>query len=164
MSSLSGALALGAGTVLALGLVGGYVRKRLWRLIPNRMRGPLTAENGANDGLALLLVTLPILFLARAPVEALSEWLMRVRIWEVVGGVSTGLALGWLAGQLLVWARCQPFSERHSLATMAVALSLTVLGVVWLMGNDGILAVFVAGLAVRECGARPAGLEPAVGS
>ncbi|CDX52048.1 Sodium/hydrogen exchanger (fragment) [Mesorhizobium plurifarium] len=93
-----GALALGAGTVLALGLVGGYVRKRLWRLIPNRMRGLLTAENGANDGLALLFVTLPILFLARAPVEALSEWLMRVRIWEVLGGVSTGSCWGgWLA-------------------------------------------------------------------
>lgn len=30
MSSLSGALALGAGTVLALGLVGGHVRNRLW--------------------------------------------------------------------------------------------------------------------------------------
>ncbi|CDX52049.1 hypothetical protein MPL3365_140188 [Mesorhizobium plurifarium] len=65
------------------------------------------------------------------------------------------LVLGWLAGQLLVWARCQPFSERHSLATIAVALSLTVLGVVRLMGNDGILAVFVAGLAVREW--RPSG-------
>ncbi|OHV69024.1 hypothetical protein LCM4577_23390 [Mesorhizobium sp. LCM 4577] len=130
--------------VVAGAITGGTAAKRL---IPTRMRGLLTAESGANDGLALLFVTLPILFLARAPVEALSEWLMRVLIWEVVGGVSTGLVLGWLAGQLLVWARRQPFSERHSLATIAVALSLAVLAVVRLMGSDGILAVFVAGLA-----------------
>ncbi|TPJ14365.1 sodium:proton antiporter [Mesorhizobium sp. B2-7-3] len=120
------------------------------RMVPNRMRSLLTAESGANDGLALLFVTLPALVVAQAPVEALSEWLTQVLLWQTMGSVSIGLVLGWLAGHLLTWARRQPFCQHHSIATIALALSLTVLAFVRLIGSDGILAVFASGLVINS--------------
>ncbi|TPK10248.1 hypothetical protein FJ543_22225 [Mesorhizobium sp. B2-5-7] len=60
------------------------------------------------------------------------------------------LVLGWLAGHLLTWARRQPFCQHHSIATIALASSLTVLAFVRLIGSDGILAVFASGLVINS--------------
>ncbi|WP_246678856.1 hypothetical protein [Mesorhizobium sp. B2-5-7] len=133
MSSFKRALALGAGTVLVLGLLGGYVKNRLWLaesticLILGAVLGPMglgwadlaslpldpfallkeaarltlgisvmaaalrlppgfVARRAA--GLALLFVTLPALLVAQAPVEALSEWLTQVLLWQTIGSIS----------------------------------------------------------------------------
>lgn len=118
--------------------------------LPARLRHLLTAESGANDGLALLFVMLPILLLTKAPADALSEWVVRVFLWEICGAIAIGLAAGWLAGRLLSWAYRQPFTENPSTITVGLALSLTVLAGVRLIGSDGILAVFAAGLMLNR--------------
>ncbi|MEW5424317.1 cation:proton antiporter [Amorphus sp. 3PC139-8] len=118
--------------------------------LPDRLRHLLTAESGANDGLALLFVMLAILLLTKAPPEALSEWIVRVFLWEICGAIAIGLAAGWLAGRLLSWAYKQPFTENPSTITVGLALSLTVLAGVRLIGSDGILAVFAAGLMLNR--------------
>jgi sodium/hydrogen antiporter len=117
--------------------------------LPARTRNLLTAESGANDGVALLLVLLPVLLIQAAPEEALREWLLRVLLWEVCAAVAIGVLCGRLAGKLLLWAYRQPFSDSHSIVTIVLALSLTVVSGVRLIGSDGILAVFVAGLAIK---------------
>ena len=120
------------------------------RHLPARLRNLLTAESGANDGLGLLFVLLPVLLLLHAPGEALSEWTTRVLLWEVMGAVIIGTLCGEVSGRLLAWAFRQPFSESHSTITVGLALSITVLTVVRLMGSDGILAVFAAGLRLNR--------------
>ncbi len=114
------------------------------------LRNLLTLESGANDGFGMLFVMLPILLLTKPAPEAWSEWAMRVLLWEVVFAVMVGLAAGWLGGKLLMWAREQPFSEHHSTITVGLALSLAVLAAVRLIGSDGILAVFAAGLMLNR--------------
>ena len=116
------------------------------KFLPAPMRNLLTAESGANDGLGLLLVLLPLLLIEHPPAAAFSEWATRVLLWEVLAAVGFGAATGWAAGWLLLWAYRQPFSEDHSLVTIGLALSVTVLSVVRLAGSDGILAVFAAGI------------------
>lgn len=133
--------------VVAGAITGGRAAERA---LPNRMRSFLTAESGANDGLALLFVMLPALLVRQSPGDAVSEWLTQVLLWQTMGGVSIGLVSGWLAGHLLIWARRQPFCERHSIASVALALSLTVLALVRVIGSDGILAVFASGLVVNS--------------
>ncbi len=120
------------------------------RLLPARIRDLLTAESGANDGLALLFVMLPVLLLEHGTGEAMGEWLTRVLLWEILGAVAMGFAAGWVAGRLLCWARRQPYSETQSTVTIGLALSITVLAIVRLIGSDGILAVFVAGAVLNR--------------
>lgn len=118
--------------------------------LPARTRYFLTAESGANDGLGLMLVLLPV-FLASQPADvAWNEWISRVLIWEVLAAVLIGTVCGEVAGRLLLWAIRQPFSDAHSITTISLALSLTVLFAVRLIGSDGILAVFTAGLLLKR--------------
>ena len=55
-----------------------------------------------------------ILLVTQAPGEAVMHWLTITLLWQVLGGVAIGAALGWLAGRALVWAYAQPFAERVS--------------------------------------------------
>lgn len=116
--------------------------------LPKRIRHIISAESGANDGLAYPFVLLPILMLEQSPTEALSDWFIHVVLWEVGGAVMFGALLGYVAGRLLKLAERKKTIERSSFLAYSIALSLTVLGAAKLIGTDGILAVFVAGLAL----------------
>ncbi len=115
--------------------------------LPGRIRNIISAESGANDGLAYPFVLLCILMLKRSPTAALSHWLTHVVLWEVGGAVLFGVILGCTAGRLLKWAERKKTIEHSSFLAYSIALSLTALGAGKLIGTDGILAVFVAGLA-----------------
>ncbi len=115
--------------------------------LPARIRNTLSGESGANDGLAYPFVFLPILLLARPPEEALVHWLTRTVLWEVGVAVIFGAFIGYGAGWLLEQAESKGIMEQVSILGYTLALSLGVLGVAKLLGSDGILAVFVAGLA-----------------
>ncbi len=115
--------------------------------LPGRVRHTLSAESGANDGLAYPFVLLPILLLSRPPGEALSHWLAYTLLWEVGAAMVFGALVGYGAGRLLEWANGRGIVEQTSFLAYTIALSLVVLGGAKLLGTDGILAVFVAGLA-----------------
>ena len=114
--------------------------------VPARMRDSITAESGSNDGLGLLFVLLPVSLMTRPAGEAITHWLATTLLWEIVVGLLIGAALGWLAGRCVDWAYDQPFTERVSVLGASVALALTVLATVRLVGADGLLAVFAAGV------------------
>lgn len=115
--------------------------------LPARLRHLLSAESGANDGLALPFVMLPVLFLTHPPGEALGRWLGGVVAWEVGVAALLGLVIGYLAGRLLRWSRRRLGAERISLLSLALALTIATLGGVRLLGGDGVLAAFTVGLA-----------------
>lgn len=114
--------------------------------LPSRLRYTLSSESGANDGLAYPFVFLTILLLSRPPEEALSHWLTHTLLLEVGGGVIIGALLGYGAGRILEWAESKETIEETFFLIYTVALALVVLGVAKLLGGNGILAVFVAGL------------------
>jgi sodium/hydrogen antiporter len=114
--------------------------------LPGRLRHTLSAESGANDGLAYPFVFLPILLLVRPPREAWTHWFTHTMVWEVGGAVLFGVLVGYGAGRLLEWAEHKDAIEESFFLVYTVALALVVLGAAKLLGSDGILAVFVAGL------------------
>lgn len=73
-----------------------------------------------------------------------------VIVAEVGGAIVLGLLAGYVAGQLLKWAERQKLIESTSFISYSLALSITVLGAAKLMGTDGVLAVFTAGLAFGQ--------------
>jgi len=146
-SLLVGAILAPTDPVVAGSVVTG---KLAGRSLPARLRYNLTAESGANDGLGLLFVMLPLLLITHHPGTAIQDWVFKVFLWEVCGSVVLGLSAGWLTGRVLLWAYRQPYSESHSTLTIGIALALTVLAAVRLIESDGILAVFVAGLMLNR--------------
>ncbi|MGA7934872.1 MAG: cation:proton antiporter, partial [Kovacikia sp.] len=123
--------------------------------LPERIRHLISAESGSNDGLAYPFVLLCILILEKTtsqsepllPGTLLIHWLTQVVLWEVGGAVLFGGLFGYVAGRLLKWAERRKTIEHSSFLAYSIALSLTVLGSAKLIGTDGILAVFIAGLA-----------------
>lgn len=118
--------------------------------VPGRMRNAISAESGANDGLAVLIVMLPLFLLEQPPGPAVVRWLVDVAAYQVLLGVAVGLAVGWLAARCFAWAHRQPHAEQPSILTLAIALALTVLALDRLLETAAILAVFVAGLAFNR--------------
>ena len=114
--------------------------------LPGRLRHTLSAESGANDGLAYPFVFLPILLLSRPSGEAWMHWVTHTLVWEVGGAVIFGALVGYGAGRLLEWAEHKDALEESFFLVYTIALLLVVLGAAKLLGSDGILAVFVAGL------------------
>jgi NhaP-type Na+/H+ or K+/H+ antiporter len=120
--------------------------------IPARLRHLISAESGYNDGLGLPFVLLPILLLTTSTGEALSDWLIRVVLWEVIVGVVVGALMGYTAGKLLVWAEAKRTTAHTSILSISLALALCVLGLTQLAGLNGVLAAFVAGTAFNVVG------------
>ena len=144
---LIGAVVSPTDPIVATSIVTGCVAQKN---LPSRLRNLISSESGANDGLAYPLVFLPLLLLTKPTGVAISQWLGRVILWEVGGAILVGILLGYGAGRLLEWAEAKQTIEEYSFLSYAIALTLTVLGAAKLLGSDGILAVFVAGLAFSE--------------
>lgn len=116
--------------------------------LPSRLRSTLSLESGANDGLGYLIVLLPLLALTLPPGEyVLSHWLVETLVIGVLVAIALGAAIGALVGWALRWARKAGVIEYHSFLSVSVALSLLSLAAAALVGSDGILAAFAAGVA-----------------
>jgi NhaP-type Na+/H+ or K+/H+ antiporter len=141
---LAGAVITPTDPVVAASIVTGKVAENN---LPERLRNLITGESGLNDGLAYPFVLLPILVLTRPEGEVLQHWLTRTWLWEVGGAILMGALIGYAAGRALEWAEEREFIETPSMLAYTIALALLTLGAVKLAGSDGILGVFIAGLA-----------------
>jgi NhaP-type Na+/H+ or K+/H+ antiporter len=141
---LAGAVITPTDPVLAGTIVTGDLAERK---VPARIRHTLSAESGANDGLAYPLVMLPIVVLTGPMDAAVSRWIIHAVAYQVGLAVVIGGAIGYVAGKALHWAESERTVERTSFLCYSLALCLAVLGIAKLIGSDGVLAVFVAGLA-----------------
>lgn len=130
------------------------------RTLPHRVRGLLTMESGANDGLGVVLVA--VLVAVVLPAEGVGHAAALVA-WEVVAGTVVGGLLGWLAGLgLQVADRRDDVGEGPELV-YTLLLAVGVLGVARTVEAAGVLAVFVAGLAYnRVVGDTPRDKQEAV--
>jgi NhaP-type Na+/H+ or K+/H+ antiporter len=144
---LVGAIVTPTDPVVATSIMTGGLAERN---LPERIRCTISAESGANDGLAYPFVLLPILLLTKPPHEAIVQWLTQTLLWEVGGAVLLGAMLGYAGGRLVQWAEAKNTTENRSFFSFTIALAVLVLGVVKLLNSDGILAVFVAGIALNQ--------------
>ncbi|MGY1755034.1 cation:proton antiporter domain-containing protein [Blastococcus sp. SYSU D01042] len=111
--------------------------------LPARDRQILSLESGANDGLALPLVLLAIAVAGPLTTGAA----VLESSWQVAGAVVVGTLLGWLGGRALRAGEEHGSTDHGPLALFTVVLAFTVLGLSGVLHVDGILAVFVCGLA-----------------
>nr|WP_294692347.1 cation:proton antiporter [uncultured Friedmanniella sp.] len=116
--------------------------------LPARVRRVLTAESGANDGLALPLVGIAVV--AVLPATRIADAAPRL-MWEVLGGTGIGITAGVLAGLgLRAATRHRDLAPGPELV-YTLLLAVAVLGVSRLAHTGGVLAVFIAALAYNWC-------------
>ncbi|WP_091763855.1 cation:proton antiporter domain-containing protein [Blastococcus aurantiacus] len=111
--------------------------------LPARDRQVLSLESGANDGLALPLVLLAVALAGPLGTGAA----VLESLWQVVGAVALGAAFGWLGGRALRAGEAHGSTDQGPLALFTVVLAFAVLGLSGIVRVDGVLAVFVCGLA-----------------
>ncbi|MFC6998012.1 cation:proton antiporter [Rufibacter roseus] len=146
LSFLIGAIITPTDPVVASTVVSGETAKKL---LPERIRHSISFESGANDGLALPLVFLPMLLIQKPDHHAWQEWFLKAVLWETIGGVVIGLVVGYVAGKLLLKARDAGWMSESSLLSFSLALGFTVLGGLEAIDSNGILGVFAAGFAAN---------------
>ncbi|MBA2780574.1 cation:proton antiporter [Billgrantia kenyensis] len=147
MALLVGGVVCATDPVVASSIVTGGVAKEN---LPEDYRHLLSSESGANDGLAYPFVLLPILLLTLPAGDAWLYWFAKVWLWEIGGGVLIGVALGWATGRALQWSETRGYLDQPSFLSITLALTLLVLGLGSLLGTNGILGVFAAGLAFDQ--------------
>jgi sodium/hydrogen antiporter len=142
------ALVLGAALsptdpVLASGITTGELAERD---IPARSRQVLALESGANDGLAMPLVVVAIaMALDRSTSAAAAQG-----VYEVAAAVALGALAGASGGRALRWAERHREIGPSARALYPLVLAAFVLGTANLLRADGLLSVFVAGLAHNQ--------------
>lgn len=127
--------------VLAASVVSGGAAQRD---LPARLRRVLTAESGANDGLALPLVAVAVA--VATPRDA--SW--GAIAWDVLGAAGVGIASGLVAARAVRVATRERSLERGPELVLTLLLAVAVLGLARVAGTGGVLAVFVAGLAYNR--------------
>lgn len=146
------ALAVGAAVcatdpVIASSIVTGGVAHRN---LPGRFRHTLSSESALNDGLALPLVMVPVLLMTTGVSAAASEWVWRVLLWEVGGAFVLGVVLGLGTGRLLRFAERHDLIDQPSFLSITLSLTLLALGLGKFLGMDGLVVVFLAGVAFDQ--------------
>jgi NhaP-type Na+/H+ or K+/H+ antiporter len=140
LAALLGACVAPTDPVLASSVITG---KPAEQGLPARTRQLLSMESGANDGLALPLVLLGIaLVLGHSTGRSALDGL-----YQVVVAVVVGVVVGLLAGRAVSAALRRDDVDEGASLVFTLVLAIAALGIARLLKADGILAVFVTGLA-----------------
>lgn len=146
-AALIGAALCPTDPVLASNVVTGGPAERD---LPARLRQILSLESGANDGLALPLVLVAVAVAGPLSTgSALAE-----SLWQVVGATLLGAAAGWLGARSLRAGEAHGSVDAGPRLVFTALLAFAVLGVGGLVHVDGILAVFICGLAFNVLGTK----------
>ena len=116
--------------------------------VPVRIRQAINVESGLNDGLALPILLL-VISLAGAThgAEGARFW-----IWfgamQIVLGPLVGIAVGFLGGRLVQWGQRTEWMNHSFQQLAALGLAVFSYSVAELVGGNGFIAAFCAGLTI----------------
>jgi len=113
--------------------------------VPERTRRSLTVESGLNDGLALPLVLLFASLLSAEMSQDGGYWLTFAAAQLILGPLA-GIALGWLGGRLLLWAKAHNYTSEIFEGVGAISLAAATYLFANQIGGNGFIAAFVGGL------------------
>ncbi|CAG9179980.1 sodium:proton antiporter [Cupriavidus respiraculi] len=115
------------------------------------VRMGLTGEGGLNDGTAFPFIMLGLGLLGHHELgSGLTRWIGVDLIWATLGGLSIGTVLGWLTSRTVLALRMR-FHEAVGLESFfTLGLIGLAYGAALAANTYGFLAVFAAGVAMRQ--------------
>ena len=114
--------------------------------VPVRIRQTLNVESGLNDGLALPVVLL-FISLAEMTSEGTAYWLSFIGLQLLLAPV-VGVLVGYLGGALVERATRAEWMSPVFTKLSAIALAMLAFTLAELIGGNGFIAAFVAGLTL----------------
>ncbi|KAJ7639469.1 Sodium/hydrogen exchanger family-domain-containing protein [Roridomyces roridus] len=131
--------------ILAAAVVGGkYADKH----VPAHIRHLLAAESGCNDGAAFPFLYIALyLILDGNTGQAVSDWFLKLWLYQVILGVIIGSLIGVGFRHLMKFAERHSLIDRHSYVAQYVSLALLTIGLTTLLGSDDLLSAFACGAA-----------------
>lgn len=117
----------------------------------DRLRFSLTGEGGLNDGTAFpfVMLALGLLGVHELGRGAWRWWTVDV-LWAVAGGLALGGAMGLAFSRLVVWLRRERAQALGMESFLTLGLIALTYGLAIAAHTYGFLAVFMAGLAMRQ--------------
>ncbi|WP_455924523.1 cation:proton antiporter [Pseudomonas putida] len=123
----------------------------------DKVRYGLSGEAGLNDGVAFPFVIFSLMLIDHADLglPEIGAWALKNLVWGVPAGLAIGYALGRLMGQMMIGLRVRNADSVES-PNDFVALALIAISyvVAYGVGAFGFLAVFAAGVGLRQAEAR----------
>ncbi|MGB7842479.1 MAG: cation:proton antiporter [Salinimicrobium sp.] len=141
-SLLIGAIITPTDPVAAATIITG---KRAKKYLSPAVRNSLSFEAGANDGLAFPFVILAIFLIN--DYFTLQEWFLQTILYETVLCSVLAFIVGYSSGYLLNLAYKRKQMKKTSILPFSLALSFFLLAGLNYLGMNGIVGVFVGGLA-----------------
>ncbi|KAJ7430492.1 Sodium/hydrogen exchanger family-domain-containing protein, partial [Mycena galericulata] len=131
--------------ILAAAVVGGkYADKH----VPAHIRHLLAAESGCNDGAAFPFLYIALyLVLDSTTKDAISDWFLKLWLYQVILGVVIGSLIGISFRHLMKFSERHSLIDRHSYVAQYVSLALLTIGLTTLLGSDDLLSAFACGAA-----------------
>ncbi|MDW5378248.1 cation:proton antiporter [Halomonas sp. HP20-15] len=114
--------------------------------IPKRIRQTLNVESGLNDGLAVPFITV-LLDIARHETDTPLSY-VELFVALVGIGIIVGVVTGWLGGRVLEWSASRRWTTETTQRLAAISLAAIAFAGAELLGGNGFVAAFTAGLAV----------------
>jgi NhaP-type Na+/H+ or K+/H+ antiporter len=143
LAALAGACITPTDPVLASSVVSGGPAERD---LPARIRQLLSVESGSNDGLAYVLVVLTLSIVLH---HRLAGAFGHVA-YAVLAAVGIGVVLGEAAGRAMNRSAKRQELDSGTLFVFTIVLAVAALGIARVARTDGVLAVFVTGLAYNR--------------
>lgn len=116
--------------------------------VPVRIRQTLNAESGLNDGIALPVVLFFITCAgAMADSQESTEWI-GFTAKQLIYGPLVGFFVGRFGGGLVIWCRDRGLMNEVFTSLSAISLALMSYAIAYLVGGNGFIAAFVAGMTL----------------
>ena len=113
--------------------------------VPEDLQTIISAESGANDGLAYPFLFLALYLIKYNTGHAIGQWVLEAWLYVVVLSIVLGIGIGYLARISLSYATKKDCVDRESFFVHAICLALFTMGLCGMIGTDDLLACFVAG-------------------
>jgi len=132
--------------VLAAAIVG---KGKFGERVPAYIRHLLSAESGANDGLAFpfVLLAVDILLNRGKPKIIVRDWFCIAILYECCFGIFLGCLIGYAGRKAIQFCEEKQFIDKESLLIFYILLSLICTGLGSILGVDDLLVSFAAGAA-----------------
>jgi len=112
--------------------------------VPNRERQSLIAESGLNDGLALPVILFVVCFLSSSSGD--TQWGI-FAAKQLILGPFVGALLGYMAAKVFLFSEARALTEDVFEGIAVLALAGSTFLIANLVGGNGFIAAFVAGLS-----------------
>lgn len=113
--------------------------------VPVRIRQALNIESGLNDGIALPILLFFVAVAGAAEQPDYSYW-FRFGAGQLILGPVAGVAVGYFGGRLVAWSEDKGWTAETFQKLSALGLSLLAFAGAELIGGNGFIAAFCAGL------------------